>query len=85
MITAARPTTIVPVPIVMSAKPLVCANSAPASATSALLSAMPTQIARAGRDALGARHARIGAGRAHGEPELAGEEPGQQRHAQRPR
>ena len=43
-ITAARPTTIVPVPMLMSAKPAVWANSAPASATSALLSAMPARM-----------------------------------------
>ncbi|CFN67924.1 Uncharacterised protein [Bordetella pertussis] len=42
--TAASPMTMVPMPIEMSAPPWVCANSAPASATSAFDSAMPARI-----------------------------------------
>lgn len=43
-ITAARPMTMVPIPMEISAPPWVCANSAPASATSALEMAMPSRI-----------------------------------------
>ena len=44
MITAARPITMVPMPIEMSAPPWVCTNSAPASATSAFDSARPQTV-----------------------------------------
>ena len=41
-ITAARPMTMVPMPMEMSEPPCVCANSAPASPTSPLEMAMPS-------------------------------------------
>jgi hypothetical protein len=46
MITAARPATMVPTPIEMSAPPCDWANSAPARPISAFDSAMPTSVCR---------------------------------------
>ena len=74
--TAARPTTMVPVPRVMSAKPFIWAKSAPPRATMPLESAMPTAVTLRRGDPLGAGHARVGAGGAHAEAVVGDEEPG---------
>jgi hypothetical protein len=78
MITAARPITMVPMPMVISAPPWVCANSAPAKRHQRVGQRHAGHVCATGRDALGPRHTGVGAGGAHRQADFGREEPVEQ-------